>query len=90
MFFLPHPVLPRGEGEKDFSPTGRKEEGLIFMIQSQRDYTFVKNAFDAMATFNKPIRFSKPYWFGDGINLYDLCLANCRIIESVQPRSAKK
>jgi hypothetical protein len=25
----------------DFSPSGRKKEGLIFMIQSQRDYTFI-------------------------------------------------
>jgi len=27
--FLPHPVLPRGEGIKDFSPSGRKKEGQI-------------------------------------------------------------
>jgi len=40
--FCPIPSFPRGEGIKDFSPTGRKKEGLIFIIQAQRDYTFIE------------------------------------------------
>jgi len=32
MFFCPIPSFPRGEGIEDFSPTGRKKEGLIILI----------------------------------------------------------
>jgi len=61
MFFCPIPSFPRGEGIEDFSPTGRKKEGLIIMIQSQSDYTFLEKNI-------QPVHISASYVLSHPVN----------------------